>query len=89
MTSFLVIKYYTGKNKRHDEKSAMEKISGTIANKAKREMNDIAEGMRDTETVKKELLQAIDENMKDLRANYTNHFENLIRSRETYKDIPC
>ena len=84
---FCGFKYLTGKNKTHNEKSAMEKISGTIVNEAKRNLNDLAEGMRDTETVKKELLQAIDENVKYLRANYTKHFENLLRSRETYKEI--
>lgn len=84
---FFGFKYLTGKNKTRDEKSAMEKISGTIVNEAKRNLNDLAEGMRDTETVKKELLQAIEKNMKDLRVNYTKHFENLLRSKETYKEI--
>ena len=65
----------------------MEKISGTIINKASRELNDFAEGMRDTETVKKELLKAIDDNTKSLRTQYTQHFESLIRSRETYKKM--
>ena len=65
----------------------MEKISGTIINKASRELNDFAEGMRDTETVKKELLKAFDDNTKSLRTQYTPHFESLIRSRETYKNM--
>lgn len=85
--AFLVFPYLKGRNKSHNEKSAMEKISGTIINKASRNLNELAEGMRDTETVKKELLQAIEQNMKDLKNSYTKHFENLIRSRETYKDI--
>lgn len=85
--AFLVFPYLKGRNKSHNEKSAMEKISGTIINKASRNLDELAEGMRDTETVKKELLQAIEQNMKDLKNSYTKHFENLIRSRETYKDI--
>lgn len=85
--SIFIIKYFTGKKKSHSEKSGLEKISGTIINKASRELNDFAEGMRDTETVKKELLKAIDDNTKSLRTQYTQHFESLIRSRETYKKM--
>ena len=43
--------------------------------------------MRDTKTVKKEMLHAIDENVRIIRQEYKVHFENLIRSRETYKNL--
>ena len=47
-------------------------------------LEEVADGIRDTETVKKELLKSIENNIKKLRTQYTEHFENLIRSRETY-----
>lgn len=82
--SFLAFKYFTGKNKTHDEKSGLEKISSTIVKKASMGLEEVADGIRDTETVKKELLKSIENNIKKLRTQYTEHFENLIRSRETY-----
>lgn len=82
--SFLAFKYFTGKNKSHDEKSGLEKISSTIVKKASMGLEEVADGIRDTETVKKELLKSIENNIKKLRTQYTEHFENLIRSRETY-----
>lgn len=85
--SFLVFKYFTGKNKTHDEKSGLEKISSTIVKKASMGLEEVADGIRDTETVKKELLKSIENNIKKLRTQYTEHFENLIRSRETYSKM--
>lgn len=82
--SFLAFKYFTGKNKTHDEKSGLEKISSTIVKKASMGLEEVADGIRDTATVKKELLKSIENNIKKLRTQYTEHFENLIRSRETY-----
>lgn len=85
--SFLAFKYFTGKNKTHDEKSGLEKISSTIVKKASMGLEEVADGIRDTETVKKELLKSIENNIKKLRTQYTEHFENLIRSRETYSKM--
>lgn len=85
--SFLAFKYFTGKNKTHDEKSGLEKISSTIVKKASMGLEEVADGIRDTETVKKELLKSIENNINKLRTQYTEHFENLIRSRETYSKM--
>lgn len=82
--AIFALKYFTGKNKTHDEKSGLEKISSTIVKKASMGLDEVADGIRDTETVKKELLKSIEDNIKKLRTQYTEHFENLIRSRETY-----
>lgn len=85
--AIIAIKYFTGRNKSHRDKSALEKISGTVVNKAARQLDELAEGIRDAKTVKKEMLRAIDENVKIIRQEYKIHFENLIRSRETYKNL--
>lgn len=85
--SFLAFKYFTGKNKTHDEKSGLEKISSTIVKKASMGLEEVADGIRDTETVKKELLKSIENNINKLRTQYTEHFENLIRSLETYSKM--
>ena len=85
--AIITIKYFTGRNKSHRDKSALEKISGTVVNKAARQLDELAEGMRDAKTVKKEMLRAIDENVRIIRQEYKVHFENLIRSRETYKNL--
>ena len=85
--AIITIKYFTGRSKSHRDKSALEKISGTIINKAARNLDELAEGMRDAKTVKKEMLRAIDENVRIIRQEYKVHFENLIRSRETYKNL--
>lgn len=85
--AIIAIKYFTGRSKSHRDKSALEKISGTVVNKAARQLDELAEGMRDAKTVKKEMLRAIDENVRIIRQEYKAHFENLIRSRETYKNL--
>ena len=49
----ITFKYFSGRNKGRHEKSGLEKAANTIVNKAKRSVNDFAEGIRDLDTVKK------------------------------------
>lgn len=86
---FLLIafKYFSGRNKSRHEKSGLEKAANTIVNKAKRSVNDFAEGLRDLDTVKKELLDALDSCRVKLKNDYAEYLRNLIKARDTYAKV--
>lgn len=80
-------KYFSGRNKSRHEKSGLEKAANTIVNKAKRSVNDFAEGLRDLDTVKKELLEALDSCRVKLKNDYAEYLRNLIKARDTYAKV--
>lgn len=83
----IVFKYFSGRNKSRYEKSGLEKAANTIVNKAKRSVNDFAEGLRDLDTVKKELLDALDSCRVKLKNDYAEYLRNLIKARDTYAKV--
>jgi hypothetical protein len=83
----IVFKYFAGRNKSRHEKSGLEKAANTIVNKAKRSVNDFAEGLRDLDTVKKELLDALDSCKVKLKNDYAEYLRNLIKARDTYAKV--
>lgn len=85
--ALVIWKYFSGKSKNHSEKSGMEKISATVINGVKRDIDNVAEGMRGIRTVKNELMQEINNSLRDLKSDYTIYFESLITARETYQKI--
>lgn len=84
---FVTFKYFSGRNKSRHEKSGLEKTASTIVNKAKRSVNDFAEGLRDLDTVKKELLDALDSCRVKLKNDYAEYLRNLIKARDTYAKV--
>lgn len=84
---FVTFKYFSGRNKSRHEKSGLEKAANTIVNKAKRSVNDFAEGLRDLDTVKKELLDALDSCRVKLKNDYADYLRNLIKARDTYAKV--
>ena len=83
----IAFKYFSGRNKSRHEKSGLEKAASTIVNKAKRSVNDFAEGLRDLDTVKKELLDALDSCRVKLKNDYAEYLRNLIKARDTYAKV--
>lgn len=83
----IAFKYFSGRNKNRHEKSGLEKAANTIVNKAKRSVNDFAEGLRDLDTVKKELLDALDSCRVKLKNDYAEYLRNLIKARDTYAKV--
>ena len=83
----ITFKYFSGRNKSRHEKSGLEKAANTIVNKAKRSVNDFAEGLRDLDTVKKELLEALDSCRVKLKNDYAEYLRNLIKARDTYAKV--
>ena len=83
----IAFKYFSGRNKSRHEKSGLEKAANTIVNKAKRSVNDFAEGLRDLDTVKKELLDALDSCKVKLKNDYAEYLRNLIKARDTYAKV--
>lgn len=83
----IAFKYFSGRNKSRHEKSGLEKAANTIVNKAKRSVNDFAEGLRDLDTVKKELLDALDSCRIKLKNDYAEYLRNLIKARDTYAKV--
>ena len=83
----IAFKYFSGRNKSRHEKSGLEKAANTIVNKAKRSVNDFAEGLRDLDTVKKELLDALDSCRVKLKNDYAEYLRNLIKARDTYAKV--
>lgn len=84
---FVTFKYFSGRNKSRHEKSGLEKAANTIVNRAKRSVNDFAEGLRDLDTVKKELLDALDSCRVKLKNDYAEYLRNLIKARDTYAKV--
>lgn len=84
---FVTFKYFSGRNKSRHEKSGLEKAANTIVNKAKRSVNDFTEGLRDLDTVKKELLDALDSCRVKLKNDYAEYLRNLIKARDTYAKV--
>lgn len=84
---FVIFKYFSGRNKSRHEKSGLEKAANTIVNKAKRSVNDFAGGLRDLDTVKKELLDALDSCRVKLKNDYAEYLRNLIKARDTYAKV--
>lgn len=84
---FVTFKYFSGRNKSRHEKSGLEKAANTIVNKAKRSVNDFAGGLRDLDTVKKELLDALDSCRVKLKNDYAEYLRNLIKARDTYAKV--
>lgn len=85
--SLITFKYFSGRNKSRHEKSGLEKAANTIVNKAKRSVDDFAEGLRDLDTVKKELLDALDSCRVKLKNDYAEYLRNLIKARDTYAKV--
>lgn len=83
----ITFKYFSGRNKSRHEKSGLEKAANTIVNKAKRSVDDFAEGLRDLDTVKKELLDALDSCKVKLKNDYAEYLRNLIKARDTYAKV--
>lgn len=83
----IIFRYFSGRNKSRHEKSGLEKAANTIVNKAKRSVNDFAEGLRDLDTVKKELLDALDSCRVKLKNDYAEYLRNLIKARDTYAKV--
>ena len=83
----ITFKYFSGRNKSRHEKSGLEKAANTIVNKAKRSVNDFAEGLRDLDTVKKELLETLDSCKVKLKNDYAEYLRNLIKARDTYAKV--
>lgn len=83
----ITFKYFSVRNKSRHEKSGLEKAANTIVNKAKRSVNDFAEGLRDLDTVKKELLDALDSCRVKLKNDYAEYLRNLIKARDTYAKV--
>lgn len=83
----VTFKYFSGRNKSRNEKSGFEKVANTIVSKAKRSVNDFAEGLRDLDTVKKELLEALDSCKIKLKNDYAEYLRNLIKARDTYAKV--
>lgn len=83
----IAFKYFSGRNKSRHEKSGLEKAANTIVNKAKRSVNDFAGGLRDLDTVKKELLDALDSCRVKLKNDYAEYLRNLIKARDTYAKV--
>lgn len=83
----ITFKYFSGRNKSRHEKSGLEKAANTIVNKAKRSVNDFSEGLRDLDTVKKELLDALDSCRVKLKNDYAEYLRNLIKARDTYAKV--
>lgn len=83
----ITFKYFSGRNKSRHEKSGLEKAANTIVNKTKRNVNDFADGLRDLDTVKKELLDALDSCKIKLKNDYAEYLRNLIKARDTYAKV--
>ena len=87
LAGLIIVKFVTGKSKTHSEKSSMEKVSTTIANKIESTVREFANGIRDLDAIKEEILAKLDEAKTLLRNDYKNYLTSMVTARETYEKV--
>ena len=87
LAGLIIVKFVTSKSKTHSEKSSMEKVSTTIANKIESTVREFANGIRDLDAIKDEILAKLDEAKALLRNDYKNYLTSMVTARETYEKV--
>lgn len=83
----LIIKFMTGRNKRHADKSSGEKFASQVATSVSSTINRMIEGARTPEAIKEELLAKLKSSKDKLRTEFKKYLTELLTSIETHKKI--
>lgn len=83
----LVIKFFTGRNKRHADKTAGEKFASYAATKVSSAINDALNASRTPEAIKEELLAKIKSSKDKLKKEFKEYLTELLTTIETHKKL--
>lgn len=83
----LVIKFFTGRNKRHADKTAGEKFASQIATNVSSTINRVIEGARTPEAIKEELLAKIKSSKDKLKKEFKEYLTEILTAIETHKKL--
>ena len=83
----LIIKYFTGRNKRHADKTSGEMFASQVATSVSSTINKMIEGTRTPEAIKEELLAKLKTSKDKLKKEFKDYLTGLITAIETHKKI--
>ena len=83
----LIIKFITGRNKRHADKTSGEKFASQVATSVSSTINKMIEGARTPEAIKEELLAKVKTSKDKLKKEFRDYLTGLITAIETHKKI--
>lgn len=83
----LIIKFITGRNKRHADKTSGEKFASQVATSISSTINKMIEGARTPEAIKEELLAKVKTSKDKLKKEFRDYLTGLITAIETHKKI--
>ena len=83
----LFIKFITGRNKRHADKTSGEKFASQVATSVSSTINKMIEGARTPEAIKEELLAKLKSSKDKLKKEFRDYLTELITTIETHKKI--
>lgn len=83
----LVVKFITGRNKRHADKTPSEKLASQLSTGISSAVSSMIEGTRTPEAIKKELLEKIKATKDRLKEEFRNYLTELLTTIETHKKL--
>lgn len=83
----LFVKFITGRNKRHADKTSGEKFASQVATSVSSTINKMIEGARTPEAIKEELLVKVKASKDKLKKEFRDYLTGLITAIETHKKI--
>lgn len=83
----LIIKFITGRNKRHADKTSGEKFASQVVTSVSSTINKMIEGARTPEAIKEELLAKLKSSKDKLKKEFRDYLTGLITAIETHKKI--
>lgn len=83
----LAVKFITGKNKRHADKTPSEKLASQLSTGISSAVSSMIEGTRTPEAIKKELLEKVKVTKDRLKEEFRNYLTELLTTIETHKKL--
>lgn len=83
----LVVKFITGRNKRHADKTSSEKLASQLSTGISSAVSSMIEGTRTPEAIKKELLEKVKATKDRLKEEFRNYLTELLTTIETHKKL--
>ena len=83
----LVVKFITGRNKKHADKTPSEKLASQLSTGISSAVSSMIEGTRTPEAIKKELLEKVKATKDRLKEEFKNYLTELLTTIETHKKL--
>ena len=83
----LVVKFITGRNKRHADKTPSEKLASQLSTGISSAVSSMIEGTRTPEAIKKELLEKVKVTKDRLKEEFRSYLTELLTTIETHKKL--